>query len=192
MATSTNEYKAKTLWTLAGLGVLFGWLILAQPSDHQPIFPAPDVKIPISEPWLPMSKSKKIEKCKEDSECHILAEAIVYEARGESLFGQYAVGSVILNRVDSPRFPDTIKDVVYQRHQFEYVMNKDKQRPGQQAWDKAYVVAYELLSGMFERVTHTDHYLNPSVVSRMPRWTHVYDYQMTIGNHDFYMSKRGM
>lgn len=45
---------------------------------------------------------------------HCLAEAIYFEARGEPVHGQIAVAEVILNRVQSERFPDTICDVVYQ------------------------------------------------------------------------------
>jgi len=43
-----------------------------------------------------------------------LAEGIYFEARGESMEGQLAVGLVILNRVGSENYPDNICDVVYQ------------------------------------------------------------------------------
>lgn len=43
-----------------------------------------------------------------------LAEALYFEARGESLQGQFAVAEVIMNRVDSPRFPGSICGVVNQ------------------------------------------------------------------------------
>ena len=46
-----------------------------------------------------------------------LAEALYFEARGESVAGQIAVAEVILNRARSDRFPDTICDVVYQGSQ---------------------------------------------------------------------------
>ncbi|MGF1659955.1 MAG: cell wall hydrolase [Rubrimonas sp.] len=48
------------------------------------------------------------------SEWRCLAEAIYFEARGESLAGQMAVAEVILNRVDSARYPSTICSVVMQ------------------------------------------------------------------------------
>lgn len=48
----------------------------------------------------------------------LLARVIHAEARSESFRGQVAVGSVILNRVDSPSFPDTIRSVVLQEGQF--------------------------------------------------------------------------
>ena len=52
---------------------------------------------------------------------YILAAAIHAEARGEPYEGQVAVGAVILNRVESPQFPDTIAGVVYQRGAFDAV-----------------------------------------------------------------------
>lgn len=50
-----------------------------------------------------------------------LANVIYHEARGESLAGQIAVGYVVLNRVEDKRFPNTIKGVVWQRHQFSNI-----------------------------------------------------------------------
>lgn len=48
----------------------------------------------------------------------ILSKIIYAEARGESLNGKIAVGNVVMNRVDSKSFPNTVKDVVYQPNQF--------------------------------------------------------------------------
>jgi N-acetylmuramoyl-L-alanine amidase len=44
----------------------------------------------------------------------LLARIIYAEARGESFEGQVAVGAVVLNRLESPHFPKTIREVVYQ------------------------------------------------------------------------------
>jgi len=44
-----------------------------------------------------------------------LAKMIHSEARGESLEGQIAVGAVIVNRVNSPLFPNNIKDVLFEK-----------------------------------------------------------------------------
>jgi spore germination cell wall hydrolase CwlJ-like protein len=49
-----------------------------------------------------------------ESELKCLAEAIYFEARGESVQGQLAVGRVVLNRVASGKYRDTICGVVYQ------------------------------------------------------------------------------
>ena len=51
---------------------------------------------------------------KEWPELHCLAQNIYHEAKSESTAGQVAVGLVVLNRVNSKRYPGTICDVVYQ------------------------------------------------------------------------------
>ena len=43
-----------------------------------------------------------------------LAEALYFEARGETVRGMFAVGEVILNRVDSDAYPDTLCGVINQ------------------------------------------------------------------------------
>lgn len=52
------------------------------------------------------------------SDVELLAALIWCEARGESYEGQVAVGAVVLNRVDSGSFPNSISGVVYQKGQF--------------------------------------------------------------------------
>ncbi|MEW9032490.1 MAG: spore cortex-lytic enzyme, partial [Planifilum fimeticola] len=51
----------------------------------------------------------------------LLARAIYSEARGEPYVGQVAVGAVILNRIDSEKFPDTLSGVIFQPQAFEAV-----------------------------------------------------------------------
>lgn len=51
----------------------------------------------------------------------LLAAIIYCEARGESYEGQLAVGAVVLNRVNDPRFPNTIRGVIYSPNQFSPV-----------------------------------------------------------------------
>ena len=53
----------------------------------------------------------------------LLAQMIEAEASGEPYIGKVAVGAVILNRVESPLFPDTVEDVIFQPWQFEPVLN---------------------------------------------------------------------
>ncbi|MGN0817455.1 MAG: spore cortex-lytic enzyme [Candidatus Coproplasma sp.] len=55
------------------------------------------------------------------SDLYLLAKCIYAEARGESYTGQVAVGAVILNRVKSADFPNTVAGVIYQRHAFTAV-----------------------------------------------------------------------
>jgi len=55
------------------------------------------------------------------NDVNTLAQAIHGEARGEPYIGQVAVGAVILNRVDNPKFPNTIAGVIYQPGAFTAV-----------------------------------------------------------------------
>ena len=54
-----------------------------------------------------------------ENDLNILASAIYGEGRGEPYTGQVAIGSVILNRVESDQFPDTVSNVVYQSGAFD-------------------------------------------------------------------------
>ncbi len=56
-----------------------------------------------------------------NSDLYLLAKCIYAEARGESYTGQVAVGAVVLNRVASSQFPNTVSGVIYQRHAFTAV-----------------------------------------------------------------------
>ena len=57
------------------------------------------------------------------AELRLLSSLIYCEARGESYNGKLAVGIVVMNRVRSSRFPDTVKGVIYQSYQFSPVRN---------------------------------------------------------------------
>ncbi len=56
-----------------------------------------------------------------NDEIEMIARLISAEARGEPYEGQVAVGAVLLNRVNSPRFPNTLAGVIYQPLAFEAV-----------------------------------------------------------------------
>lgn len=58
-----------------------------------------------------------------DANTYLLAQIIYAEARNQPYNGMLAVGNVILNRVESPGFPKTIRAVIYQRGQFSPVSN---------------------------------------------------------------------
>lgn len=71
-------------------------------------------------------KAKKTAKAKKkysSSELRLMASIINCEAGGESFQGQVAVGIVVMNRVKSDMFPNSIKKVIYQKGQFSPVTN---------------------------------------------------------------------
>ena len=55
------------------------------------------------------------------SDVYLLAKTIYAEGRGEPYTGQVAIGAVIMNRIRSASFPNTVSGVVYQKHAFTAV-----------------------------------------------------------------------
>ena len=78
----------------------------------------------------------------------LLARLITAEAGGESYNAQVAVGAVVVNRVKSSSFPNSISDVINQKtngnYEFTPVLNGNINRPAQASAVKA---ASEALSG---------------------------------------------
>ncbi|MBQ6810581.1 MAG: LysM peptidoglycan-binding domain-containing protein, partial [Firmicutes bacterium] len=78
-----------------------------------------------------------------EHDIYLMAKMIHAEARGESDLGQIAVGAVIMNRLKSGSFPNTISGVLYQKNQFTAI--DDGQfyalEPDQRAYNAAYAAA---------------------------------------------------
>ncbi|MDR4885972.1 LysM peptidoglycan-binding domain-containing protein [Fredinandcohnia sp. QZ13] len=76
-----------------------------------------ELAIPSSSSKAPAKKSiaSKQQSAYNQEDVEWLAKMIYSEARGESLQGQIAVGAVIMNRVKSPLFPNTVKDVLFEK-----------------------------------------------------------------------------
>lgn len=88
-----------------------------------------------------------------DMQC--LAGAIYFEARGEPLLGQLAVGRVIIDRAESGRFPDSYCGVVYQPGQFSFAHGGHMPRidTSSTAWQNAKAIA---------RIAHEDLWDSPA------------------------------
>ena len=83
----------------------------------------------------------------EEGEKELLACLVWAEARGEDQMGKQLVVDVVLNRVDDPRFPDSITDVIYQRYQFSPVLDGSLQKAFTEVTPECYeAVAAELES----------------------------------------------
>lgn len=124
-------------------------------------------------------------------EWQCLSEALYFEARGETVEGQFAVAEVILNRVESPRFPDSVCGVVEQgtgaRHACQFSYNCDG-RPEHIAepiaWAHVGKVARAVLDdGPRELTDGATHY---HTIAVNPGWAHVYEHTAQIGVHRFY------
>ncbi len=69
-------------------------------------------------------------------EIDLLAKLVYAEARGEGIEGMLAVADVVLNRVKDERFPDSIKDIIFQKGQFESVHNGSiNMKPNEDAYE---------------------------------------------------------
>ena len=130
------------------------------------------------------SPGKKMMISDEDRYC--LAQNIYFEAGNQSLIGKLAVGLVVVNRVKSPRYPNTICGVVRQRKQFSWVDDAKSNNPTKDsAWDDSLRLSEELLKGKgdflgFEDVTHYHaNYVNP-------RWSKEMQEVAKIDQHIFY------
>ena len=114
-----------------------------------------------------------------DSDVMLLAKLIYGEARGESYVGQVAVGAVVMNRIKSASFPNTMAGVIYQSYAFTAVddgqinltPNATAKKAAQDAmngWDPTYGALY---------------YYNPATATSA--WIFSRKTTVTIGNHVF-------
>lgn len=69
-------------------------------------------------------QTKEESKSYSDDDLYWLSRIVSAEAKGESEKGQIAVANVVLNRVEHESFPDSIKDVVFEKGQFSPVNDK--------------------------------------------------------------------
>ncbi|MBQ8726004.1 MAG: spore cortex-lytic enzyme [Clostridia bacterium] len=113
------------------------------------------------------------------SDIALLARLIHAEARGESYTGQVAVGAVVLNRVKSASFPNTISGVIYQPYAFTCVQDGQinlspnstslsAAKDAMNGWDPSYGSLY---------------YYNPAVATS--KWIFSRQTVVTIGKHVF-------
>ena len=118
-------------------------------------------------------------------ELYWLSRIIYAESGGESITGQIAVGNVILNRVKSSQFPDTVEGVIFDRKdavQFEPVGNG---RIYQIPSDQSVEAAKRALDG--ENVIGSALYFYAPALSRGTWINANCTYQQTIGCHRFYI-----
>ena len=103
-------------------------------------------------------------------ELQCLAGAIYFEAKGEPLIGQLAVGRVIVARSKSGRFPNSYCGVVFQPSQFSFVRGSSIPRiaRGSKQWGNAVAVAQIAHSGSWHSPVEGALYFHASSVS--PGW----------------------
>ncbi len=125
--------------------------------------------------------NKKPSTTSTNNDTYLLAKCIHGEARGESYTGQVAVGAVILNRVKSSKFPNTISGVIYQQNAFTAVIDGQiNLEPNQSALN----AAKDALNG-YDPTGGCIYYYNPKTATS--KWIFSRPVVTTIGRHVFCM-----
>jgi len=113
------------------------------------------------------------------SEMDIMARVIHGEARGEPYKGQVAVGAVVMNRIKSAQFPDTIRGVVFQPGAFTAINDGQYWLTPNKA---AYQAALDAVRG-WDPTGGALYYFNPKTATS--KWIWSRPQTVTIGNHIF-------
>lgn len=115
----------------------------------------------------------------QESEVRILARLVSGEARGEPYVGQVAVAAVVLNRLKSPAFPNTISGVIFQTGAFDAVWDGQFDM---EPTENSVRAARDALNG-WDPTGGCLYYYNPSTATNSWIWTR--QVQLTIGKHAF-------
>lgn len=115
------------------------------------------------------------------SDIQLMARAINGEARGEPYEGQVAVGAVILNRVKSSKFPNTISGVIYEKGAFTAVSDGQINAPISED-STVYKAARDAMNG-WDPTGGAIYYFNPATATN--KWIWSRPLIKTIGKHRF-------
>lgn len=114
-----------------------------------------------------------------DSEIYALAQLVHGEARGEPYIGKVAVAAVVLNRVKSAAFPNTISGVIYQAGAFDCVTDGQFYLTPD---DDSLRAARDAMNG-WDPTGGCIYYYNPATATSAWIWSR--EVRLTIGNHAF-------
>lgn len=147
-------------------------------------------EIKYSKDWLDSQP-----KADGDANFHCLAEALYFEARGETVKGQFAVAEVIMNRVQSGQFPDSLCGVIKQgtgrRYQCQFTYTCDGHEEvirERKAFERVAKVARAVIDGAKTSLTNGATYYHTTAVR--PRWSRTFTNTTRIGVHIFYRDDR--
>ena len=137
------------------------------------------IQLQVSALYLKFKQQKREVINITNEELLLLSKLVAGEARGESYKGQVAVAAVVINRVKDPRFPNTIKDVIYQKNAFSVVKDGSI---NMQPTESAYTAAQEALYGN-DPTNKAIYFWNPDIATC--NWIKTLNPYMRIGNHVF-------
>ena len=170
-----KQAKPQNLLTLLGL-----------PAQRRVAEETPQGDVEFAKSWIDSQP-----KPTGDEHWQCLSEALYFEARGETVKGQFAVAEVIMNRVESARFPDSVCGVIKQgtgrkyQCQFTYTCDGHPERISEpRAFERVSKVARAVMDERAPDLTKgATHYHTTSV---RPKWSRVYTKAAAIGVHLFY------
>ena len=125
------------------------------------------------------SSSSNSSSSTNSSDLNLLSRLVYGEARGEPYTGQVAVAAVVLNRVRSSSFPNTIAGVIYQSGAFDVVSDGQINLTPNETAKKA---AQDALNG-WDPTNGAIYYFNPSTATN--KWIWSRPMTVTIGKHRF-------
>lgn len=128
---------------------------------------------------MTLSSSSSSNSSYNSSDIYLLAKCIYAESRGEPYLGQVAVGAVVLNRVRSSSFPNSIAGVIYQPYAFTAVIDGQiNLEPN----ETAYSAARDAMNG-WDPTNGCLYYYNPATATSSWIWSRTV--KLTIGKHRF-------
>jgi N-acetylmuramoyl-L-alanine amidase len=115
----------------------------------------------------------------------LMAKLVFAESAGEPYTGKVAVASVVLNRTTDPHFPNTIKEVIFQKNAFSCVRNgKINASPNQDCYN----AVYDAIKGV-DPTNDALFFYNPATATcNWMKETQKVN-QTTIGHHTFFKTK---
>jgi N-acetylmuramoyl-L-alanine amidase len=146
----------------------------AAETDVQPV--EPKAEVPTQQPAAPAVSISQSEK-------DLFARLVEAEAKGEPYEGKVAVATVVLNRVDSPEFPDSVTEVIKEKvgkaYAFSPVQNGEINKPASEESKKAVEEALK----REDTLDNSIYFYNPEIAT--DNWIRTRDAVETIGNHVF-------
>jgi len=120
-----------------------------------------------------------------EREIECLIENIVQEAPSEPYEGKLGVATVVMNRVDSKYYPNTICEVVYQKWQFSWTMDKNIRQYPSIIYNRAREIAEDVVyrKKRLASIGKAMYFHNGTVY---PKWAPTMRMIRKIGGHFFY------
>lgn len=170
-ATTTHTVKSgETYWKIAQkYGVSVNYLKSINNKTNSALYTGQKLVLPNT----PITQADK----------DLMARLVSAEAKGEPYAGKVAVATVILNRVDSVEFPDTVKGVVYENVSGHYAFTPVQNGAINQAADEKSKKAVEEALEFRGKGNGSLYFYNPETSTS--KWINSRETTVKIGNHKF-------